>query len=59
MLLALAVLLQQTPTPVPVASVTVRPAEAAITVGDTIRLTAQAFDSAGHELSDVRIRWFQ
>lgn len=59
MLLALAVLLQQTPAPVPVASVTVRPAEAAITVGDTLRLTAQAFDSAGHELSDVRIRWFQ
>ncbi len=59
MLLALAVLLQQTPAPVPVASVRVRPAEAAITVGDTIRLTAQAFDSAGHELSDVRIRWFQ
>ena len=59
MLFALAVLLQQTPAPVPVASVTVRPAEAAVTVGDTIRLTAQAFDSAGHELSDVRIRWFQ
>ena len=59
MLLALALLLQQTPAPVPVASLTVRPAEAAVTVGDTIRLTAQAFDSAGHELSDVRIRWFQ
>ena len=59
MLLALAVLLQQTPVPTPVASVTIRPAEAAVTVGDTLRLSAQAFDSAGHLLSDVRIRWFQ
>jgi hypothetical protein len=39
--------------------VTIRPAEAAVTVGDTLRLTAQAFDSAGRELPDVRIRWFQ
>lgn len=59
MLLALAVLVQQVATPTPVASVTIRPAEAAITVGDTLRLTAQAFDSAGRELTDVRIRWFQ
>jgi hypothetical protein len=59
MLLALALFLQQTPGPTPVASVTIRPADAAITVGDTLRLTAQAFDSAGHELSNVRIRWFQ
>ena len=59
MLLALALLLQQTPAPTPVASVTIRPADAAIAVGDTLRLTAQAFDSAGRPLSDVRIRWFQ
>lgn len=59
MLLALAVMLQQVPTPTPVASVTIRPAEAAVAVGDTLRLTAQAFDSAGRELPDVRIRWFQ
>lgn len=59
MLLALALLVQQTPTPTPVASVTIRPAAAAIAVGDTLRLTAQAFDSAGRELGDVRIRWFQ
>ncbi len=59
MLLALAIILQQVPTPVPVASVTITPAEAAVTVGDTIRLTAHAFDSAGRELSEVRIRWFQ
>ena len=59
MLLALALIIQQVPTPTPVASVTIRPAEAAVAVGDTLRLTAQAFDSAGRELSDVRIRWFQ
>jgi len=59
MLLALALLLQQTPAPTPVASVTIRPGSAAVVVGDTIRLTAQAFDSAGRALGDVRIRWFQ
>jgi hypothetical protein len=58
MLLALALLLQQTPAPTPVASVTIRPTEAAITVGDSLRLSAQAFDSSGGELSDVRVRWF-
>ncbi len=58
MLLALALLLQQTPAPTPVASVTIRPTEAASTVGDSLRLSAQAFDSSGGELSDVRVRWF-
>jgi hypothetical protein len=59
MLILLAALLQQTPAPTPVASVVVRPADAAITVGDTLRLVAEGFDSAGHSLGDVRIRWFQ
>ncbi len=59
MLLALALVLQQVPQPTPVASVTIRPAAAAIAVGDTLRLSAQAFDSAGRPLDDVRIRWFQ
>ena len=59
MLLFLAALLQQTPAPTPVASVVVRPADAAVTVGDTIRLVAQGFDSAGRPLGDVRVRWFQ
>ena len=59
MLFLFAALLQQTPAPTPVASVTVRPAEAAITVGDTIRLVAEAFDSAGRPLGDVRVHWFQ
>jgi len=59
MLLALALLVQQVPAPTPVASVTIQPADAAIVVGDTLRLAARAFDSAGRELGDVRIRWFQ
>ncbi len=59
MLFALALMLQQVPTPTPVATVRIHPAEAAVTVGDTLRLTAQAFDSAGRELSEVRVRWFQ
>ncbi|MEZ4412788.1 MAG: Ig-like domain-containing protein [Gemmatimonadales bacterium] len=58
MLLALALMFQQVPVPTPVASVTIRPADAAVTVGDTLRLTAQAFDSAGRPLADVRTRWF-
>ncbi len=59
MLLALALLVQQVQAPTPVATVTIRPADAAIAVGDTLRLTAQAFDSTGRALGDVRIRWFQ
>src|SRR4029077_1804116 len=62
-LLAIAVLQQQTTTPAqtssPIATVTVRPSEAAIQVGDTIRLAASARDSAGHTRNDVAIRWFQ
>lgn len=56
-LLAIAVVQQQTSAPV--ATVTVRPSEAAIEVGDSIRLSATARDSAGRPLSDVAIRWFQ
>ena len=61
-LLAIAVLQQQTTTTQsssPIATVTVRPSEAAIQVGDTIRLAASARDSAGRSLTDVAIRWFQ
>ena len=62
-LLAIAVLQQQAVTPSqagsPIATVTVRPSEAAIEVGDTIRLAATAADSAGRPLSNVAIRWFQ
>jgi len=58
MLLVLAMLVQQVPVPTPVASVVIRPADAAVTVGDTLRLSAQAFDSTGRALGDVRTRWF-
>jgi len=57
MLLALALLIQQVPAPTPIASVRITPA-AAVTVGDTVRLAAQAFDAAGRPLAEVRIRWF-
>ena len=63
LLLAVAMLPQQT-APVaqagpPIARVVVQPSEAAIQVGDTIRLTAVARDSAGRAIGDVAIRWFQ
>jgi hypothetical protein len=55
--------LQQQPAPTrmasPIARVTVVPAEAAVEVGDTVRLRASAEDSAGHPLQDVTVRWFQ
>jgi hypothetical protein len=64
MLLSLLALLQQTPAPaqaVVIAKTTVQPAEAAIAVGDSVRLVAQAFDSAGRAIpeSAIRVRWFQ
>jgi hypothetical protein len=43
----------------PIARVAVIPSEAAVQVGDTVRLRAVAYDSAGAELSSVRVRWFQ
>jgi hypothetical protein len=49
MLFSLLALLQQTPAPaqqVVIAKATVQPAEAAIAIGDSVRLVAQAFDSA-------------
>src|SRR5262245_32491827 len=42
-----------------VAQVVVQPAEAAIQVGDSIRLTATAQDSAGRPIKDLTVRWFQ
>jgi hypothetical protein len=63
--LALAVAFQQpatppTPTiPARIARVVVQPAEVAVQVGDTVRLSAVAYDSAGRRLADVETRWFQ
>src|SRR2546428_133267 len=44
--------------PQPIARVAVRPAEFALKVGDTLRLAAVAYDSAGKGMDDVVIRWF-
>ena len=43
----------------PIARVTVIPAEVAVQVGDTVRLRAVAYDSAGREYDAARTRWFQ
>ncbi len=43
----------------PIARVAVEPVEAAVQVGDTVRLRAVAYDSAGKKLDAVRVRWFQ
>jgi hypothetical protein len=43
----------------PIARVAVQPAEAALQVGDTVRLRAVAYDSAGRPMDAVRVRWFQ
>lgn len=43
----------------PIARVVVQPAEAAVQVGDTLRLRAVAYDSSGKVMDAVRVRWFQ
>jgi len=44
--------------PQPIARVVVRPAEFALKVGDTLRLAAVAYDSAGKAMAGVTIHWF-
>ncbi len=44
--------------PQPIARVAVHPAEFALKVGDTVRLAAIAYDSAGKPMEGVAIRWF-
>ncbi|HWA15283.1 MAG TPA: Ig-like domain-containing protein, partial [Gemmatimonadales bacterium] len=66
---ALLALLQQPATPAvpappppatsPIAKVVVQPAEAAVLVGDSLRLLAVAYDSTGRELKEVSVSWFQ
>jgi len=46
------------PLPQPIARVDVKPADFALRVGDSVRLTAVAYDSAGHAMDTVRMRWF-
>jgi plastocyanin len=43
----------------PIGKVTIVPAEVAVQVGDTVRLTVIAEDSAGRRVRDVQVRWFQ
>ncbi len=62
-MLVLLLALQQVPSPPPrptssIARVEVTPAEVAVEVGDTLRLKAAAFDSAGRPVTDVTVRWF-
>src|SRR6266550_483389 len=45
--------------PSPIAKAIVRPSEVAIQVGDTVRLTVSAQDSAGRPFSNTSARWFQ
>lgn len=42
-----------------IAKVTVEPAEVAIEVGDSVRLTATATDAAGRPVPEVTVSWFQ
>jgi len=48
---------QSAPLPQPVARVEVRPAAYALKVGDTVRVAAVAYDSAGRRLDSVNVRW--
>ncbi|HEU4681541.1 MAG TPA: Ig-like domain-containing protein [Gemmatimonadales bacterium] len=43
----------------PIAKVTIAPAEVALQVGDTVRLTVTAEDSSGRRIRGVKARWFQ
>ena len=60
-MLVLLLAMQQAPSPPPlptspIARVEVTPAEVAVEVGDTLRLKAAAFDSAGRPVTDVTVR---
>ena len=66
-LAVLLVALQQPATPpppsrpnmaAPIARAEVHPAEVAVTVGDTLRLSVTAFDSAGRPYTDYSVSWF-
>src|SRR5207302_5228893 len=60
-LTALQASVQQQPVPAlpqPIARVDVRPAEFALKVGDTVRLSVVAYDSAGKPMDGVVVHWF-
>ena len=62
-LLVILAALQQQPISGPndaaLGKVTIEPAEAAMEVGDTVRLRATAVDSMGRQVKDLSVRWFQ
>jgi hypothetical protein len=49
---------QAGPPPSPVARIVVTPAETTLAVGDTVRLQAQALDSAGRPVPGAQVRFF-
>src|SRR5688572_10479657 len=62
--LVLAFAMQQTPTPTPAPPpppptmhVVVSPANPAVVAGDSLRLTAAVYDSAGKPVPNARVRW--
>jgi plastocyanin len=59
LLLSVLAALQQTVPAPSIAKVTIAPAEGAVQVGDTVRLTATAEDSTGHQIRGLNVRWFQ
>lgn len=54
-----AVALLQLPPAQALTRVTIEPASAKISIGDTLRLTARAFDGSGQPIARVTVRWFQ
>jgi plastocyanin len=42
----------------PIAKATIQPAEAAVLVGDSLKLEVAAYDSLGREYRDVAVSWF-
>lgn len=51
-------LAQQPALPQPVARIVIEPAQPTVQAGDTLRLRATAYDSAGRRLDDAVIGWF-
>jgi hypothetical protein len=45
--------------PAPAGRVVIEPANAKISIGDTLRLVAKAFDASGQPLRGATIQWFQ
>ena len=43
----------------PVTRVAIEPGNARISIGDTLRLTARAFDAEGRAISGAVVQWFQ